>query len=289
METDPPPTDSRLQRPLRRCRHIPQHATDFSKTDPYDTKLTGTSTPSQVTLYCRLLRTSSISPLDFHAAVPLNESTIHDRAEDGVRLPGRCSTGLICLTTQEGGDVEQIVVLAQARSVVALERGQPRLHDLLCRLGSRTWCGFRCHDAGAAHSGHPFDKAGYPPLRFWRRLLDRRSWRDRRLGQRNRAGESSVDRLRNNERAATHSRVLGCLRRMRQWFAVVLRAQWLAAQRLPCTIHRRLRCILGEQGLGVCPRASLAQSRRGRGIPATDQADHRPDLRDRFRVNTQAT
>src|SRR6516162_3812264 len=88
METNPPATDSRLQRPLRRCRHIPQHATDFSKTDPYDTKLTGTPTPSQVTLYCRLLRTSSISPLDFHAAVPLIESTIHDRAEDGVRLPG---------------------------------------------------------------------------------------------------------------------------------------------------------------------------------------------------------
>src|SRR5271169_5773886 len=56
------------------------------KLSPYDTNLTGTSTPSQVTLYCRLLRTSSISPLDCHAAVPLSEPTVHGRAEDRVRL-----------------------------------------------------------------------------------------------------------------------------------------------------------------------------------------------------------
>src|SRR6516165_9878585 len=87
MKTDPPATDSRLQRPLRRCRHIPQHATDFSKTKSLRYKTNRHLQPSQVTLYCRLLRTSSISPLDCHAAVPLSESTVHDRAEDRVSLP----------------------------------------------------------------------------------------------------------------------------------------------------------------------------------------------------------
>src|SRR5271167_1002949 len=134
MKTNPPATDSCLQRPLRRCRHIPQHATDSRKPSPYFAKLTGTSTPSQITLYCRLLHISNISPLDWH--VPIDRRfTTPPKMEGGRRM--HCGAALICLTAQEGGDVEQIFFLAQARPVVRLKRGQPRLRDLLCRLGSR--------------------------------------------------------------------------------------------------------------------------------------------------------
>src|SRR6516225_4043907 len=171
MEPDPTATNSCFQRPLRRCRHIPQHETVFSKSIAYSIKLTGASMPSQITLYCGLLRVSNKSPLDLAGCGTLHGFTAHNPTERWAILRQR-DAGLVCLTAKEGGDVEQIFFLAQARSVVRLERGEPRLGNLLCRLGRRTRCQFRRRGACATHSGHSFNKTGHSPLRLRRGFLD---------------------------------------------------------------------------------------------------------------------
>src|SRR5262249_13867703 len=243
------------------------------------------STPSQITLYCRLLRIGDISPF----AASLTERPFAVPRPEGVWSGHvrRRRAGLVCLTPQEGRDVEQVFLLAQARPVVWIERGQPRLRALLCRWGSRTRRRFRNSDAGTAHSGHSLDEAGYPSLWSRRGLLDRRSGRNRRLRQRNWAAGSGIDRLRNSERTDAHSRALGYLGRLRQWFAVVLHAGRRAMRGLSRTIDRRLRCILSEQGLGVHPCGRLAQRCGDCRVTIADQADGRPDLRDRVGVNTR--
>src|SRR6516164_5965550 len=106
MEPDPTATNSCFQRPLRRCRHIPQHATGFSKSIPYSIKLTGASMPSQITLYCGLLRVSNKSPLDLAGWGTLHVFTAHTPTE-GWPILGRRDAVLFFLRAKEGGEVEQ--------------------------------------------------------------------------------------------------------------------------------------------------------------------------------------
>src|SRR5215469_11314431 len=66
---------------------------------------------------------------------------------------------LIGLAAQECRDVEQVIFLAQIRSVVRLQGREPGLHAWLgggfCGLGGGPGCRLRRGRASAAHSGYP--------------------------------------------------------------------------------------------------------------------------------------
>ena len=100
------------------------------------------------------------------------------------------------------------------------------------------------------------------------------------MRQRNGASRPGIDRLRRDERAASHRRGLGCLRRVWQRLAVDFRTQCLAPG-----IREGRRRILGEQGLLVTPRSGLAHAGDSKTIPTADQAERRPGLSDRLCIN----
>jgi hypothetical protein len=131
---------------------------------PCAAKLNGLSGPSQITLYFRLLLIAA-SRLVVAGCSALTERQFKPANKVRSLQWRHQSAGLVGLTPQERRDVEQIFLFAKARPVVRIQRGQPGLGNLLCRLGSWTRCRFRRRGACAAHSGYPLDEAGHSPLR----------------------------------------------------------------------------------------------------------------------------
>src|SRR5271166_4732918 len=166
------------------------------KWSPGEPEPTFALTSPQITLCCRLL----------HRRGYFSRNPVELMVRRSPSLSG--ATDSVGLAAQEGGDVEQIVFLAQIRPVVRLQRSQPGLRVLLGgwlrRLDGRARRGLRRDRTGTAHPGHPLDEAGDPPFRLGRAVFGG-GWNGG-LSQRNRSRGPGIRRFRCNERTVAHCR-----------------------------------------------------------------------------------